>query len=205
MMENRNRLISLVWMLLICLLSAGGCAISRPADFFVLSPVNDADLEQTLPPLPLNITIGIGPVSIPRHLDRSEIIIKKGPNTIGLSDFNRWAGQLDYDILSVMRENLSILLSTDRIALYPWQKHMNVSCQIVVEIIRFNGTPGDRVDLCARWKILDSKKDRLISLEHTQVTEKLTSNSFKALVEGESRALAALSREIAAALRAEYQ
>ncbi|MFO7884078.1 MAG: ABC-type transport auxiliary lipoprotein family protein, partial [Desulfobacteraceae bacterium] len=98
MMANRNKLISLVWMLLICLLSAGGCATSRPADFFVLSPMNEIDLEQTLHPLPLNITIGIGPVSIPRHLDRSEIIIKKGPNTIGLSDFNRWAGQLDDDI-----------------------------------------------------------------------------------------------------------
>ena len=205
MMENRNKLISLVWILLICLLSAGGCATSKPADFFVLSPINKVDLEQTPPPLPLNIIVGIGPVSIPRHLDRSEIVIKKGPNTIGLSDFNRWAGPIDDDILSVLRENLSILLSTDNITLYPWQSHMNVACQIVVEIIRFDGCPGDRVDLCARWKILDPKKDKLIVLKQTQVTEQLISKSFQALVEGESRALAALSRDIAAALRAEYQ
>lgn len=192
-------------MLLICLLSAGGCATSKPADFFVLSPMNEIDLEQTPPPLPMNITIGIGPVSIPRYLDRSEIVIKKGPNTIGLSDFNRWAGQLDDDILSVLRENLSILLSTDRITRYPWQHHMNVAWQIVVEVIRFEAAPGDRVDLCARWKILDSKQDKLIALKQTQVTEQLTSSGFQALVEGESRALAALSRDIAAALRAEFQ
>jgi uncharacterized lipoprotein YmbA len=67
------------------------------------------------------LSIGVGPVEIPKILDRPQIVIRSGPNKVNVHEYHRWAASLDIIFSRVLTENLSLLLDTDQAALYPWQ------------------------------------------------------------------------------------
>ena len=72
--------------------------------------------------------------------------------------------------------------------------------QVVVEVARFEGAAGADVTLEARWRILGGDGKEL-ALRRSTVTEVVGAPGYGALVAAMSRALGALSRDIATAIR----
>jgi len=68
------------------------------------------------------VAVGIGPIKFPHHLARTEIVTRTSRNSLQIADFDRWAGSLREDFTRILTENLSILLSTDYVFVFPWQK-----------------------------------------------------------------------------------
>jgi uncharacterized lipoprotein YmbA len=69
-----------------------GCASSQPTRFFVLNAIESARQEPAQPCRnDASITIGINPVSVPRYLDRPQIMTKVSANEFKLSELNVWA------------------------------------------------------------------------------------------------------------------
>ena len=99
-----------------------GCGSSPPpVEFYTLNSIS-AMTPQVNPAAPdQNITIGIGPIEIPEILDRPQIVTRTGPNKLKVDEFNRWAGPLKAGFGQVLAENISLLLATDRVAVYPWE------------------------------------------------------------------------------------
>jgi len=52
----------------------------------------------------LDISVSVGPVSIPAAVDRPQIVVATAANQLRLDDFNRWA--------SPLQENLSSVIAT---------------------------------------------------------------------------------------------
>src|SRR5512145_1644163 len=83
----------------------GGCA-SQPSRFYLLSAMPDnitaspAMSNQQAP------TIGVGPITLPRYVDRPQIVTRTGPYEIKLAEFDRWAEGLDANFSRVLAENL---------------------------------------------------------------------------------------------------
>jgi hypothetical protein len=75
-----------------------------------------------------------------------------------------------------------------------------VQYQIAVDVTRFEGAAGGDVVLGARWRILGRDGAELLVKQAT-ITEATGAAGSDALVSAMNRALGALSRDLAAALR----
>ena len=99
------------------------------------------------------LTIGIGSVHIPEYLDRPQIVTFEGPYRLHLSEFHRWAGRLENDIIQVMVENLSQLLGTTRVVSFPWGQSEAPQYRVDLIFNHFEGTLGKRFRFQGVWRL----------------------------------------------------
>jgi len=187
--------------LVLCLLFALGCASTGPSKFYTLSSLQKAETELRGSTTDQRLTIGIGPIKFAEYLDRPEIVTRSNSNKIELSEFDLWAGSLAEDFSRVLAENLSILLSTERIIVYPRVKTLPPDYQVLMDVIRFDGSLGGEVTLVARWVIVRGKEKKLVLIRKSSIIEPSGAKGYEALVGAQSRAMEKLSREIAEAIK----
>jgi uncharacterized lipoprotein YmbA len=178
-----------------------GCASSPPTRFYTLSSLQEEGKELRESSSGQDLVIGVGPIKFPEYLDRQEIVTRSGSNKIILSDFDLWAGSLAEDFSRTLAENLSVLLSTENVVLYPRLRPGLARYQILVDVIRFDGSPGGDVSLIVRWAILEGKERKVASMRKSTITEPSGGKGYEAVVAANSRALEKLSREIADAIK----
>ena len=104
-----------ILMLGVFLLATGGCAGTQSASFYTLSPIVNSETETSVAKARQGMAIGIGPIKFPEYLEGAQIVTRTGRNSLELAEFHRWAGSLKKDFLRILAENLSTLLSTDRV------------------------------------------------------------------------------------------
>ena len=149
-----------------------------------------------------DIGILVGPIRMALYLDRADIVIRDSQNQIRLAEFSQWAGPLQENFSRVLAENLSVLLATDSVGIFPGTRAMLFDFNVTVNVTRFDGMPGKKADLRARWGILDKNRKTMLFEKHTQLSQLTENDSLEALIVAESRTLADLSREIAEAIKA---
>jgi hypothetical protein len=74
--------------------------------------------------------------------------------------------------------------------------------QVGVEVAQFDGTLGGDVVLIAKWGLFEQEGKKLLVGKRSSFKEPTGAATYEALVAAESRAVAALSREIAEAIKA---
>lgn len=186
--------------LALIILTLYGCGTSGPSKFYTLSPIADREMEPLARAMDRGMAIGISRIKLPEYLDRPQIVTRSGRNAIEIDEFNHWAGSLRDDLSRVLADNLSKLLQTDRIQIYPWRKSLAVKYLVMVEITRFDGSLGGDVFLDTRWTIIDDEQKRVLVMKKSSIKEASEAGDHGALVAAQSRALGHLSREIAVAV-----
>lgn len=182
------------------LLVPAGCARTQPARFYVLSSLPGAERTAEGPKATSHLVLTVGPVKLPQYLDRPQIVTRLNSNKLKLAEIDRWGEPLEDTFARVLAEDLSVLLGTDRVAIFPRSEVTKSDYQVMVEVFRFEGEPGGAVWLHACWSIVAA------GTEETLVTRKsareMTSQSqgYEGLVAAQSVLLAELSREIADAI-----
>ena len=171
------------------------------SSFYQLNPIAVSSGEGQAEEGEQDLAIAIGPVNFPDYLNRPQMVIRRSQNELELEEFHRWAGPLKDNFSSVLGENLSILLSSNRIAVFPWSRFVATDYQVAVRVVRFDGKPGDSASLVARWSILAKKAKEVLFVKSSTFIEPTGKSGYKALVEAQSRTVEALSREIAAAIK----
>ena len=180
----------------------GGClgGASAPARFYTLGPLAAPQTEANPVAAGRGPAIGVGPVTLPGYLDRRQIVTRRGPDEIELAEFDLWSEPLKDGTARVLGENLATLLRTDRVALFPWRGSQPMQYQVAVDVARFEGAVGGDVTLEARWRIL-GRDGKELTLRRSTFTEAVGAPGYGALVAAMSRALGALSRDIATTIR----
>jgi len=177
----------------------GGCASTPPSRFYVLSPMQgenrQAEADEAC------AAISVGPVELPDYVDRSQIVTRISPNKLSLAEFDQWAEPLKESFARVLMENLSILLCADPISLYPSRGPTAIDYRVEVEVIRIDGKLGERASLIARWMILDEKDNTVLFTKKSNLSSPAQGGDYEALVSAQSQTIAALSRDIAEALK----
>jgi hypothetical protein len=177
----------------------GGCGSTPPSRFYVLSPLQgdhtQAKADEAC------AAISVGPVELPDYVDRSQIVTRISPNKLSLAEFDQWAEPLKESFSRVLMENLSILLCADPISLYPSRGPTPVDYRVEVEIIRIDGRLGEQATLVARWIILDEKDSTVLFTRKSNLSSPAQGGDYEALVSAQSQTIAALSRDIAEALK----
>lgn len=171
-----------------------GCA-SPPARFYTLS----AELAPAAQAP--RIAVVVGPVSIPAEVDRPQMVLSEGPNQVRLDEVNRWASPLADAIASVVAENLSAVLGTPRVTLFPDRMAGDGAHSVTVEVQQLLSEPASAATLSAVWTVRRAADGRT-ETGRSRIREPVRGSGHEDLAAAHSRALALMSREIADTLSA---
>ena len=173
-----------------------GCASTPPSNFYILNPMEKQETQQKASEVMPQVAIGIGSIEIPDYLDRSQIVLRSSRSELKIDEFNRWAGSLKENISLVLAENLSLLLSTDRVFAHPWMPDDAVNYWLHIEIMRLDVIPGDSVIMKSHWTILGDRGKKEYITRTSEFTEKVSEQGYGVIVTAMSRTFEGLSREI---------
>ncbi len=185
------------------LLASAGCSAFGPrpdrSRFYTLTPltdVADGDAGRT------DLSLGLGPISLPEYLERPALVTRVAATEIQLSPHARWAEPLEEGIERTLRLNLAALLGPRRLVSHPWPPSQRPDYAVAIDITRFElDARGDAL-LGARWTLRDGRSGEVFAARETSLALAAGAGGTEAGVLALSRALAGLSHEIAAALRA---
>jgi uncharacterized lipoprotein YmbA len=178
-----------------------GCGSTRPPTFYALQPMAAAGESAWREDCGEGLAVGVGPVLTPKYLAHPEIaVVADGPE-VYFSQANRWASPLEEQVGAVLTRNLAALLSTCRVAQFPWTQRLPMQYGVVVHIARFDGEPGGRAVLDAQWVVYTETDPGGFAVESVCMTQDAVLNGYAGLVAAQSELLAELSRGIAATIR----
>jgi len=185
-----------VCLIVTCIIMTYGCARTPQARFYILQPQPSA-VDQSQPSVSVNdMIIGVGPVELPEYLDRPQMVTRISSSELHLSEFNRWAESLEKNFSSVLAENLSVLLSTDKVLVYPWIGSIEVKRQVRVNVLQFDGVPGGKILLKVLWGVKDEDGKYLFSIKKSSFSTP-AGKGYPEMIEAMNRVLGDFSREVA--------
>jgi uncharacterized lipoprotein YmbA len=190
--------------LAIVLLILTGClgtkGPTQSTKFYVLNSLYSLEKKETLVAKMPNTTIGVGPVELPKYINRPHIVTRAIQNEIQIEEFERWAEPIDSNFFRVLADNLSILLQTDNIVSFPAKRSTKVDYQVAVTVTRFDGVVGENALLRARWSIYGENGEKKLISKHSVYKQPVIGEELKDLVSAQSLALAHFSNDIAQAI-----
>lgn len=185
-------------LLSLALLLLSSCAGSPPTQFYVLSAVSA--------PVPSGASagqdraVGVGPVEFPEYLDRPQIVTRTSQNQLSLADFDRWAEPLKDNFTQVLAENLSVLLPSQRVSVYPWKRATVLEYQVLVKVLRFDRAEGGASVLQVRWSLLAGEGRKELLARTSTYSEIPSGQDYAASVAAMNQNLSAFSRDVVAAI-----
>lgn len=187
----------LTGIVLSCILAAlpMGCASTTQSHFYTLSPALKPAAVAAA-----SYSISVGPVTIPAAVDRPQIVVRVGPNQVDIDEFNRWASPLQSDIARVVAENLSSMLGTPDVTVFPQTPAAGSSYRVVISVLRFDSVPGGAATVDAVWTVRRAKGDQSRT-GRTTLSVPAQGSGYAALVAAHSLALEKLSGDVAGAIR----
>jgi len=176
------------------------CAGMPAETFHTLSVTAPPASAPALPAMP-NIAIAIDRITLPDIVDRPQFVVRVGPNQVRILEQQRWAEPLRAAIPRVVAEDIGLLLGSANVVAYPRDAPAEVRFRVALDIENFEARPGEGVTIDAAWTVRTSdggptRAGRTLAQEPARETR------LEALVRAHSRALQAVSRDIAQAVLA---
>jgi uncharacterized protein len=188
-----SRLISFAFAAVI----AAGCS-TAPARFYSLASTAAADGTPATPS-----TVIVGPVTIPAAVDQPEFVVQVAANQVHVDEFNRWVSPLSDGIARAVAADLVVLLGTPEVATAELP-NFSADYRVTIDVQRFESIQGQAATLEAVWTVRKTAGGE-IRTGRTVAREPTQGQGFDALAAAHSQALAKMSSDIAAAIRAEAE
>jgi len=198
-MTTRSRRGRLAGLLATALLA--GCLGRSPVpDYYTLSPLGGPAAGPPLAERP-DLGIAVGPIEIPRYLDRPELVTRVGAHGLVPWNEHRWGGSLRADLLDAVARDLGALLGTLRVSVYPAESRFPVQYRVLIDVRALDAEAGRSVGLHAVWTIAGAD-GRALFVEESAFEQPVASPAWGDLVDAQREALRRLDREIATRLAA---
>jgi len=198
---KKPTLSTLLYSGLTCALMVSGCASTDdPTRFYTLRAANEVNVESSQQTSVLTNTIGIVAVTIPRLIDRPQLVMREGQHEIHRAEFHQWGGSLQEEIERVLVSGLNHHLNDYTVYLYPNKTHPRPERELALDITRLDGSLGQSVTLDLQWRMEPRINGEPPVNGHQTFTQPLDTPSHTAYVAGISDALLRACREIANAL-----
>jgi uncharacterized lipoprotein YmbA len=192
----------------VALLTAlAGCAAVKPSpktNFYALSveapPARAASAGEAA-----RVTrVAVTRVAIPGMVDRPQIVsrsVSKGAsNSVEIFDFHRWAEPLQEAIPRVIAGNLARSLGPGHAVSAGVMPALPPDVRVAVDVQRFDAVIGTGVAIEALWSVRRGAGEARVG--HSMVEEPAAEAGHAGIAAAYSRALAAVARDIAAAISA---
>ncbi|MGH6636147.1 MAG: PqiC family protein [Gammaproteobacteria bacterium] len=191
----------LIFLLIILVPALYGCfRNTAPIHFYMLRPLTFTESPHAaIPRANPGPIIGLGPIRMSDYLDRPQIVTAVSEHEYRLAEEHRWAERLDQTLTRVLAENLSGLVPTERVVLYPWSRQQHVDAQVSVTIQQLHVDATGQVRLAADWALRRGEK----TLVNRKSSCRLPASDidYRQIVDAQSQCIGQLSREIANAVR----
>ena len=194
-MKSRRRAFALALSLASAL--ALGCGTTAPARFYTLESTATATAADPGE----HYAVIVGAVSVPASVDRPQLVVQLSTNQVEIDEFDRWAAPLDDAIARVVAGDLAALLGTPDVAAVPIA-NFEPTHRVTLDVQRFESAPGRSALVEALWTVRRTSGGAPRS-GRSIAQETVADASIDALAAAHSRALAKVSADIAAAIRAE--
>ena len=188
-MPIRSRLLFLLATVFLAPFVLAGCGSDKPTRLYVLS----ATTEQPATMSPQGISVGVGPITLPKYLDRPQIVLGVSVNQLSQANFDQWGGDLN--------DNVTRVLATD--------------IQVTMDVSKFETEANGTTVLSVFWSLVNPNDGTVLEMRRSTYREAgkgiaaSTSDAtaapdrpYDAAVAAMSRNLGLLSRDIAAAITA---
>ena len=129
--------------------------------------------------------------------------MSEGTSRLVASEAHSWGEDLESGVARVTAENLSLLLGSNRVVTLPWLSAGDLHYLVAVQVQRFERDAENVVHLDARWSLTRAKGRKVVAAHASAIRETGVAEGYAATVEGMSRAVAQLSREISQAIQAQ--
>lgn len=172
------------------------CTTTPESRYFALNGVRPDPLPQAS-----SLVLAVGPIDLPRYLDRPQIVTRAGGNQLNVDEFNRWGGALDEEIARVLAEHIGRRMQTQRIYSYPSRLTADIDYRVALDIRAFDGPLGGEVSLDVAWSLVADRSGDILSTEQGVYRGGSRGADYDAYVAAMSEALAALGDDLARSLR----
>ena len=176
------------------MLAAAGCGSTPKTQFYTLGAGLAA--PPTAPPQ-AGYRVAVGPVTVPDIVDRPQLVVRLAPNRVELLEQHRWAEPLKSEIPRVIAADLTRLLGAE---VSTEARRMDAEYHVRIEIGTFESLPGETVALDALWSVRHRAAGATRS-GRTALRVATDGAGYEALAAAHARALAQLSRDLAAAIQ----
>ena len=186
----------------VLILMAGCRSTTPPVEFYTLAPLVSPAEAEKMALQDENLAIGVGPLNLPKIIDRPQIVTRVGPNKISVDEFHRWAGSVYEDFLRALTMNLSTLLQSSMVVAFPWEDYFEPDYRVYLEVREFESRLGQYAQLDITWAITGREPRNLLLARKSLIKETVQNEDYDAIVAAKSRILATLSRQIAQGIQA---
>lgn len=176
-------------------LSMAGCAGSPKSTFYTLSAVGPVPSAPAASPVP----IAIETVTVPELVDRPQMVVRVDATRVEIDEFSRWAEPLKSQIPAVIAEDLTRLVPGARVSVYPQRADDGAVYRVSVDVQNFESAPGTMAGIAVLWSVRPPKGTAVSG--RTVVHEPVAGGGYDALVDAHSRALGAVSADIARSIQ----
>jgi uncharacterized lipoprotein YmbA len=145
--------------------------------------------------------IGVGPIILAEYIDRPNLVVQDGANSLAVAADHHWAGDLSGSVARVTAANLGRRLHTGNVRVYPWPNDNEISYQVTIDVRQFHGAADGYAIIEAGWRLYSLPDRRMIASKTFSDREPLEGDGYQPLVAAESRLLSRLSAEIAKSIR----
>jgi uncharacterized protein len=174
-----------------------GCS-TAPSRFYSLASTSTADGTP-----PTTAAVMVGPVTIPAAVDQPEFVVQVAPNRVEVDEFNRWVSPLSDSIARAVAGDLVVLLGTPEVANSQLANFVP-DYRVTIDVQRFESVQGQAAVVEAVWTVRKTAGGEVRS-GRTVARETVQGQGFDALAAAHSQAIAKMSGDIAAAIRAEAE
>jgi uncharacterized protein len=176
---------------------AAGCS-SQPSKFYSLSTTATADGTPAT-----SASVLVGPVTIPASVDEPEFVVQVAPNQVHVDEYNRWDAPLGDSIARAVAGDLVVLLGTPDVATGELA-NFTPDYFVTINVQRFESVQGQAATVEAVWTVRKAAGGQTRS-GRTVARVPVQGQGFDALASAHSQAIAKVSGDIAAAIRAEAE
>lgn len=177
------------------LLLLTACSSTPKSEFYVLTALASGESSNATP------SVGVGPIEIPQYLNRNSLVYHRAGNRVEIASFERWAEPLTDGLSRVISLNLSSLLNSQSIMIFPWPQKYPPDYGVAVNVLQLDAD-GVQASLVAEWSTRRTKGE-LITRRLSRLQEPLNgSDSAASITAAYSQLLLVLSEEIAASITA---
>lgn len=140
-------------------------------------------------------------IRLNRHRQEWSIVTRESNTQLRLSESHQWAEPLQVAIYSIIAIKISSELNTNRIYEFPLRCKRPLDYRVAIDVLRLDGRIGGEVECVVRWIISsgDGKKELVSRI--SRIVKSIQSEDYDAFIQAESRAVAALGKEIADAIK----
>jgi uncharacterized lipoprotein YmbA len=128
-------------------------ARNDPTRFAVLASVDElpgaAAHDAEAPPSA--VRVGLGPVTLPEYVRRTEIVSRIDGTRLVPSATERWAEPIDRAFVRVLAIDLQRTLGVGRIVNHPWYESDRPDVQIEIAFSRCEGDESGQIVVAAHW------------------------------------------------------